>query len=121
MELRQVGLRDEARLQGGIGPCGRDLCCATFLKDLESAAVAGDIKAAMLSALREMPLPQRLVLILHYHEGVALKDVPAKMAALLGMAMSAGAAWIRELDRAVQRLHDEGVTKVHRAMLAVAL
>src|ERR1700733_13878618 len=32
-ELQQIGPRDEARLQGGIGPCGRDLCCATFLKD----------------------------------------------------------------------------------------
>ena len=27
--------RDEAKIQGGIGPCGRDLCCATFLKDFE--------------------------------------------------------------------------------------
>ncbi len=35
VELRQVGARDEARLQGGIGPCGRDLCCATFLRDFE--------------------------------------------------------------------------------------
>ena len=35
IELRQVGPRDEARLQGGIGPCGRDLCCSTFLKDFE--------------------------------------------------------------------------------------
>ena len=35
IDLRQIGARDEARLQGGIGPCGRDLCCATFLKDFE--------------------------------------------------------------------------------------
>jgi cell fate regulator YaaT (PSP1 superfamily) len=35
IELRQVGPRDEARLQGGIGPCGRELCCSTFLKDFE--------------------------------------------------------------------------------------
>ena len=33
--LRQLSARDEARVQGGIGPCGRDLCCATFLKDFE--------------------------------------------------------------------------------------
>src|SRR6202034_36349 len=39
VELRQIGPRDEARLQGGIGPCGRDLCCATFLKDLEPVSV----------------------------------------------------------------------------------
>jgi cell fate regulator YaaT (PSP1 superfamily) len=39
VELRQVGPRDEAKLQGGIGPCGRDLCCATFLKDFEPVSV----------------------------------------------------------------------------------
>ena len=39
MELRQIGPRDEARLQGGIGPCGRDLCCSTFLKDFEPVSV----------------------------------------------------------------------------------
>jgi cell fate regulator YaaT (PSP1 superfamily) len=39
IELRQIGARDEARVQGGIGPCGRDLCCATFLKDFEPVSV----------------------------------------------------------------------------------
>ena len=35
IDLRQVGSRDAARLVGGLGNCGRDLCCATFLKDFE--------------------------------------------------------------------------------------
>jgi cell fate regulator YaaT (PSP1 superfamily) len=39
VELQQIGPRDEARLQGGIGPCGRDLCCTTFLKDFEPVSV----------------------------------------------------------------------------------
>ena len=39
VELRQIGPRDEARLQGGIGPCGRDTCCSTFLKDFEPVSV----------------------------------------------------------------------------------
>ena len=39
VELRQLGARDEARVQGGIGPCGRDLCCATFLRDFEPVSV----------------------------------------------------------------------------------
>ncbi|HVE63369.1 MAG TPA: regulatory iron-sulfur-containing complex subunit RicT [Mycobacteriales bacterium] len=39
VELRQVGARDEARVQGGIGPCGRDLCCATFLTDFEPVSI----------------------------------------------------------------------------------
>ena len=39
VELRQLAARDEARVQGGIGPCGRDLCCATFLKDFEPVSI----------------------------------------------------------------------------------
>lgn len=35
VELRQLSARDQARITGGIGPCGRDLCCATFLTDFE--------------------------------------------------------------------------------------
>lgn len=33
IELRQIGVRDEAKALGGVGPCGRKLCCATFLGD----------------------------------------------------------------------------------------
>ncbi|HET9898215.1 MAG TPA: regulatory iron-sulfur-containing complex subunit RicT [Streptosporangiaceae bacterium] len=39
IELRQVGPREEAKLQGGIGPCGRDLCCATFLREFEPVSI----------------------------------------------------------------------------------
>ena len=35
VDLRQVAARDASRLTGGIGSCGRDLCCATFLTDFE--------------------------------------------------------------------------------------
>ena len=31
IEMRQVGVRDEAKMVGGIGSCGRELCCSTFL------------------------------------------------------------------------------------------
>ena len=39
IELRQVGARDEARLLGGIGPCGRILCCETFLTNFQRISV----------------------------------------------------------------------------------
>jgi len=39
IELRQVGVRDEARLCGGIGPCGRSLCCASFLHEFQSVSI----------------------------------------------------------------------------------
>ncbi len=39
IELRQIGVRDEAKLLGGFGVCGRQLCCATFLKDFEPVMI----------------------------------------------------------------------------------
>ena len=39
IELRQLSARDEARVLGGIGSCGRDTCCSTFLKDFEPVSV----------------------------------------------------------------------------------
>jgi len=39
IELRQIGVRDEARFLGGFGPCGRTLCCASFLKDFEPVTI----------------------------------------------------------------------------------
>lgn len=39
VDLRQLSARDDAKAQGGIGPCGRDLCCATFLRDFEPVSI----------------------------------------------------------------------------------
>jgi cell fate regulator YaaT (PSP1 superfamily) len=39
IELRQIGVRDEAKMLGGLGPCGRPLCCATFLGDFEPVSI----------------------------------------------------------------------------------
>ncbi len=39
IELRQIGVRDEAKVLGGIGPCGRMLCCSTFLGDFEPVSI----------------------------------------------------------------------------------
>ncbi len=39
IELRQVGVRDKAREIGGIGQCGRCLCCTKFLNDFESVSI----------------------------------------------------------------------------------
>ncbi|ACB83638.1 PSP1 domain-containing protein [Natranaerobius thermophilus] len=39
IELRQIGVRDEAKMLGGIGPCGRIMCCASFLGDFEPVSI----------------------------------------------------------------------------------
>ena len=39
IELRQIGVRDEARMVGGLGICGRELCCCSFLNDFVPVSI----------------------------------------------------------------------------------
>lgn len=39
VELRQIGARDEARIQGGVGVCGRELCCSSWLTEFQPVTV----------------------------------------------------------------------------------
>lgn len=39
IELRQIGVRDEAKMIGGLGPCGRQLCCSAFLGDFAPVSI----------------------------------------------------------------------------------
>ena len=39
IELRQIGIRDEAKMMGGLGVCGRPFCCSTFLSDFVQVSI----------------------------------------------------------------------------------
>jgi len=39
IEMRQIGVRDEAKMVGGLGVCGRELCCCSFLRKFEPVSV----------------------------------------------------------------------------------
>ena len=39
IEMRQIGVRDEAKMLGGIGPCGRKLCCASFMHSFDPVTI----------------------------------------------------------------------------------
>ena len=39
IELRQVGVRDETKILGGFGPCGRPYCCSTYLFDFKTVSI----------------------------------------------------------------------------------
>jgi cell fate regulator YaaT (PSP1 superfamily) len=39
VEMKQIGARDETKVTGGTGPCGRELCCSLFLRDFEAVTV----------------------------------------------------------------------------------
>lgn len=39
IELRQIGVRDAAKMQGGLGPCGREICCASYMVDFNPVSI----------------------------------------------------------------------------------
>lgn len=67
VEMRQVGVRDEAGLVGGIGICGRELCCTTWLKDLAPVSIkAAKQQGLMLNPSKLSGLCGRLRCCLNY-------------------------------------------------------
>ena len=39
IEMKQIGVRDAAKMMGGVGPCGRELCCSSYLSDFGPVSV----------------------------------------------------------------------------------
>lgn len=80
IELRQIGVRDEAKILGGIGPCGRQLCCSTFLGDFipVSIKMAKD-QGLSLNPVKISGLCGRLMCCLKYENDeyeLAKKELP---------------------------------------------
>lgn len=80
IELRQIGVRDEAKMLGGLGPCGRSLCCATFLGDFEPVSIKmAKEQNLSLNPTKISGICGRLMCCLKYEEEVyqvIKKDVP---------------------------------------------
>lgn len=70
IELRQIGVRDEAKLLGGIASCGRVLCCSSFLGDFEPVSIrmAKDQKLS-LNPTKISGICGRLMCCLKYENG----------------------------------------------------
>ena len=82
IELRQMGVRDEAKLLGAIGGCGRQLCCSTFLNDFHSVSIrmAKD-QGLSLNPTKISGICGRLMCCLQYEQEAyedLLKKVPGK-------------------------------------------
>ena len=80
IELKQIGVRDEARLIGGFGPCGRHLCCAKFLKDFEPVTIRmAKVQSLPLNPTKISGLCGRLMCCLYYEHQMykeLLKGLP---------------------------------------------
>ena len=81
IELRQIGVRDKAKMVGGIGPCGRFLCCSTFLTDFNSVSInMAKNQMLALNPTKINGICGRLLCCLNYEDDVYTelkKDLPS--------------------------------------------
>jgi cell fate regulator YaaT (PSP1 superfamily) len=87
IELRQIGVRDEVKMLGGLGPCGREVCCKAFLTDFSPVSIrmAKDQNLS-LNPTKISGLCGRLMCCLNYeqaHYQATLQHSPKKGATVL--------------------------------------
>ena len=76
IELRQIGIRDEAKMLGGIGACGRALCCSTFLPDFAQVSIKmAKEQNLSLNASKISGLCGRLMCCLRYESEVYAEEI----------------------------------------------
>lgn len=70
IELRQIGARDEVKIMGGLGPCGKVCCCREFLKDFEHVSIKmPKVQGLSLNPTKVSGLCGRLMCCLGYENG----------------------------------------------------
>lgn len=80
IEMRQIGVRDEAKIMGGIGRCGRILCCSNFMRDFKTIPIkAAKEQSLTMSTSRLSGICGRLMCCLmfekHYESGEEGEDI----------------------------------------------
>ena len=70
IELRQIGIRDETKLIGGLGPCGRDCCCSSCMPDFKKVSIKmAKTQGLSLNPTKISGLCGRLMCCLEYENG----------------------------------------------------
>jgi len=94
IELRQIGVRDEAKMMGGIGSCGRALCCHSWLPDFEPVSIKmAKVQNLSLNPTKISGICGRLMCCLKYENDVyhqlkkGMPDVGEHMKTPDGMAV----------------------------------
>ncbi len=80
IEMRQIGVRDEAKILGGIGRCGKILCCSNFMREFKTIPIrAAKEQSLTMSTSRLSGICGRLMCCLmfekHYENGVEGEDI----------------------------------------------
>ena len=76
IELRQIGIRDEAKMLGGIGSCGRMLCCSTFLPDFAQVSIKmAKEQGLSLNSAKISGMCGRLMCCLHFESETYAEEI----------------------------------------------
>ncbi len=76
IELRQIGIRDEAKMLGGIGSCGRMLCCSTFLPDFAQVSIKmAKEQGLSLNSAKISGMCGRLMCCLHFEAETYVEEI----------------------------------------------
>ncbi len=76
IELRQIGIRDEAKMLGGIGSCGRILCCSTFLPDFAQVSIKmAKEQGLSLNSAKISGMCGRLMCCLHFESETYTEEI----------------------------------------------
>ena len=76
IELRQIGIRDEAKMLGGIGSCGRMLCCSTFLPDFAQVSIKmAKEQGLSLNSAKISGMCGRLMCCLHFESQTYTEEI----------------------------------------------
>ena len=76
IELRQIGIRDEAKMLGGIGSCGRMLCCTTFLPDFAQVSIKmAKEQGLSLNSAKISGMCGRLMCCLHFESETYTEEI----------------------------------------------
>ena len=74
IELRQIGVRDEAKMLSGIGPCGKKLCCSSWLSDFQPVSIKmAKVQNLSLNPTKISGICGRLMCCLKYENDVYLE------------------------------------------------
>ncbi len=99
IEMRQIGMRQEASRLGGIGSCGRELCCSTWLTDFKTVSTsAARYQNLSLNTLKLAGQCGKLKCCLNYELDSymdALKDIPNNIERV---ETQKGTAWLQKTD-----------------------
>ena len=112
IELRQIGIRDEAKMMGGLGVCGRPFCCSSFLPDFVQVSIkmAKEQNFSLNSAKISGSCGRLMCCLRYEHEAYeeALKTTPPVGSTVETPAGQGMVIETRPLLQQVKVKHDEG-------------